>query len=384
MITVGAGPAGLAVAGALARHGIRPVLLEAGAAVGWAWRHHYPTLRLHTTRRDSSLPVWPMPGGGDLHPGRDEYADYLERYADRVDADVRLRCPVHRVRRHGDGWEAQTSRGVFRAPHLVMASGFNRVPVRPRLPGEDVFGGPILHSSQWPELEEPEELGGRRILVVGLGNTGADLVEALERRGARVAISLRGPVHLVPLRMGGLNWRTWYRLSPGLAFIAGRYGGPRVRRHAPRAAAAFWSVVSRLRFGDLEKRGLRLQRTDDLLAHWNARRAPVTAGPFLKAIRSGAVRVLPAVERFHPGEAELTGGARHPCDAVVLATGFRPALEDLLEPEALPPEGQWPPEGRPGPLPGLWFCGYLPELLRIRRTALRIARCVAADPAARG
>ncbi|HSL82775.1 MAG TPA: NAD(P)/FAD-dependent oxidoreductase [Thermoanaerobaculia bacterium] len=384
VVVVGAGPAGLAVAGALARRGVRATLLEAGEAPGASWRRHYPFLRLHTTRRDSSLPGRPMPGGGDRYPGRDEYARYLEDYARWLGADVRTGREVVGVRRRDGAWEVEARGGEepwpLRARHAVIAAGFNRRPVRPELPGEEAFGGPVLHSSRWHELGE---VAGRRVLVVGLGNTGADLVEELHRAGARVAVAVRGPVHLVPLEVAGINWRTWYRLVPGLAFAAGRLGGPPLRRLAPRAAAAFWCAIARARFGDLEGRGLRLQRAGELVAHWGARRPPLTSGPFVEAIRRGGVEVLPALAGLEPGAALLADGGRHPCDAVVLATGFRPALEELLPPEALPEPGGWPPDGRPGPLPGLWFCGYLPEVLRIRRSARRLARRVAADLAGR-
>ncbi|HVS63109.1 MAG TPA: NAD(P)/FAD-dependent oxidoreductase [Thermoanaerobaculia bacterium] len=385
VVVVGAGPAGLAVAGALACRGVPAILLEAGEAPGAAWRRHYPFLRLHTTRRDSSLPGRPMPGGGERYPGRDEYARYLEDYARWLGADVRPGREVLRVRRGDGAWEVEARGGdddprPLRARHVVIAAGFNRRPVRPELPGEEAFGGPVLHSSRWHELGD---VAGRRVLVAGLGNTGADLVEELHRTGGRVAVAVRGPVHLVPLEMAGVNWRIWYRLVPGLAFLAGRLGKPLLGRLAPRAAAAFWCAVARARFGDLEGRGLRLQRSEELVAHWRARRPPLTSGPFVEAIRRGAVEVLPALAGFEPGAALLADGGRHPCDAVVLATGFRPALEEILQSEALPEPGGWPPDGHPGPLPGLWFCGYLPELLRIRRSARRLARRVAADLARR-
>ena len=386
MIVVGAGPAGLAAASALARRGVRATVLEAGEAAGAAWRSHYPSLRLHTTRRDSSLPGWPLPRrgrggrGGERYPGRDEYAEYLEGVAARIDADFRFRCPVRRIARRGPGWEVEAGGGPFRARHVVVAAGFNRRPVRPDLPGEETFGGPVLHSSRWRELGD---LGGRRVLVAGLGNSGADMIEMACRAGARVAVATRGPVPLVPLEMWGINWRTWYRLVPGLAWIAARLGGPRLRRRAPLAAARLWCRVQRTRFGDLEELGLSQQGPAELVAHWMARRPPLTSGTFLDRIRAGQVPILPELVGFEPGAARLAGGHRHPCDTVVLATGFRPALEELLEPDALTGTGtgtgSWPPDGRPGALPGLWFCGYLPELLRIRRSARRIARHVAGD-----
>jgi putative flavoprotein involved in K+ transport len=388
VVVVGAGPAGLAVAGALARRGVTATVLEAGDAVAAGWRRHYPFLRLHNVRRDAALPELLLPREGDRYPSRDELAGYLDAYADRLrelGVEIRLGCPVSRVRRAGDGgdWEVETAGGPLRARHAVVAAGFARRPVTPELPGLDRFGGPVLHSSRWQELQAlfGEALAGRRVLVAGLGNSGADLVEELCRAGARVAVAVRGPVHLVPLELFGVNWRTWYRVLPGLAWAAGRLGGAPARRLAPPVAAAFWSAVQRARFGDLERRGLRLQRPSEILRHWHARRPPLTSGPFVERIRSGEAEVLPALAAFEPGAALLAGGGRHACDAVLLATGFRPALEELLPSEVVAALGgsplTWPPDGRPGPLPGLWFCGYQPELLRIRRSARRIARQLA-------
>jgi len=192
----------------------------------------------------------------------------------------------------------------------------------------------------------------------------------------------------VPMRILGVHWRTWYRLAPEAAYLLARLGLPTVRW-----AAALWAAVQRRWFGDLEDRGLRLQRGRELVAHWNAYRAPLTAGPFVDLVRRGEVAVLPALQALHPGEAETVDGGRHACEAVVLATGYRPALEELLELAVLhelgietSTSGAVPaaplarlPDGRPGPLPGLWFCGYLPELVRIGHAARRVARCVAAE-----
>jgi putative flavoprotein involved in K+ transport len=392
VVVVGAGPAGLAVAGALARRGVTATVLEAGDAVASAWRRHYPFLRLHNVRRDAALPELPLPRESALYPSRDDLTGYLDAYADRLrglGVEIRLRCPVSRVRRgdsgNGAAWEVETPDGPLRARHAVIAAGFNRRPVTPELPGREAFGGPILHSSRWPELTEllGGGIGGRRVLVVGLGNSGADLVEELCRAGAEVSVAVRGPILLAPMELLGANWRTWYRVLPEAALSVGRLGGTPGRRLGLALAAAFWSAVQRARFGDLVERGLALQRRAEIVRHWSALRPPLTSGPFVERIRSGAAEVLPALEGFEPGAAILAGGGRHPCDAVLLATGFRPALEELLDPDVLAALGEppvtWPPDGRPGPLPGLWFCGYLPELLRIRRSARSIARHIARE-----
>lgn len=414
VVVVGAGPAGLAVTAELARRGVEVVVLEAGRQPGTAWRRHAPWLRLHTTRRDSSLPGLPMPEGEE-YPGRDEYADYLRRYAEGLDADLRFGRPVGSVSPlPSGGWRIEIGDGgaaggaeALRARHLVLAVGFNRRPVRPGLPGEEDFGGPVAHASRWRRVVRqlggeipaasraagaaaspsgslrghPRGLAGRRVLVAGLGNSGADLVAALAAGGAEVAVSVRGPVHLVPLELAGVNWRTWYRLVPGALFALGRLGGTRGRRWAARGAAAFWCRVAGHAFGDLEERGLALQRPDELVAHWRAARPPLTGGPFVGLLRRGELAVLPELVGLAPGRACLAGGADYRCDAVLLATGYRPALEDLVPAELLTPSGGAAPLVDPLPEapPGLWLCGFPPELVRIRRRARRIARSIAAD-----
>ena len=406
VIVVGAGPAGLAVAAELARRGVVATLLEAGDRAGSAWRRHDPWLRLHTTRRDSALPGLPLPASAGRYPTRDEFADYLERYAAALEGELCLGRTVRHVAPDGArGWRLVVEGGndgvgenkgeaeEMAARHVVVAAGFNRRAVRPRLPGEDRFAGPVAHASRWRAVVgelggevdtagHPRGLAGRRLLVAGLGNTGADLVAALVAAGAEVAVAVRGPVHLVPLEILGVSWRTWYRLAPGALSALGRLGGGRGRRVAARAAAAAWCRLARRRFGDLEGHGLALQRPDQLVAHWAAARPPLTEGPFVDLIRRREVPVLPELVGFAPGVARLAGGGgqrgdvEHRCDAVLLATGFRPALDELL-PASLRP---WPPfDGRPGRLPGLWLCGYQPELLRIRRAARRVARGIAAD-----
>ena len=391
VVVVGAGPAGLSVAAELAKRGIRATVLEAGPEPGWSWRGHYPWLRLHTTRRDSSLPGRSMPRGDGGYPSRSAFADYLAEYADGLDADLRLSTPVTRLERDPEGlWTIVPEDGTeLRARHLVLATGWNRRPVRPPIPGERTFEGTVVHSTDWrtlvqrlggdvdPGTGEPRGLAGRRILVVGLGNTGADLAEAFHAAGARVAVAVRSPIHLVPMELLGLNWRTWYRLLPGAAFAVGGLGGPLGRRLAARAAAGFWSLLQRMRFGDLERRGLPLQRTEQILDHWRQRRPPLTAGAFVDLLRMGEIAALPALEALESETARLAGGRSHRCEGVILATGFRPAWDELLAP---PPGARTEladayvgAEGRQL-RPGLWLCGSLPEVLRIRRSARRIAR----------
>lgn len=103
-IVIGAGPGGLAAAAALRQRGLRPLVLERGEQLGTSWRNHYDRLRLHTTRRLSSLPGLAIPRAYGRWVGRDDVVRYLERYAEHHDLDIATGIEVTRVERSDSGW----------------------------------------------------------------------------------------------------------------------------------------------------------------------------------------------------------------------------------------------------------------------------------------
>jgi len=154
-LVVGAGPAGLAVGQALRERGLRCLILERGHTVAPAWHRHYERLHLHTSKRFSSLPGMPFPDHVPTYPSRRQVIEYLQAYAERFDLSPRFGVTV------------------------VLATGLNTVPA--------------LHSSRYVN---GARWAGRRALVVGAGNSGAEIALDLAEHGARAELSVRGRLHV--------------------------------------------------------------------------------------------------------------------------------------------------------------------------------------------
>jgi putative flavoprotein involved in K+ transport len=168
-VVVGAGPAGLAAAAMLQREGIRTVVLER-ESVGSSWRNHYDRLHLHTVRWLSELPGLPIDRREGRWVSRDGVVRYLEGYARHHGLDIRTGVEVRGLDRGEGSWRVETSRGMYLARMVVVATGFNNEPFVPRIPGIESFTGELVHSADY---RNAEPYRGKDALVVGTGNSGA-------------------------------------------------------------------------------------------------------------------------------------------------------------------------------------------------------------------
>ncbi|MEJ2119392.1 MAG: NAD(P)/FAD-dependent oxidoreductase [Alphaproteobacteria bacterium] len=171
-VVIGAGPAGLACAAMMKSAGLAPVVLERASAVGAAWRRHYDRLHLHTDRGHSGLPGFSMPREYPKFPSREQVVAYLEAYARHFGITPRLDTTAKRIVANGGGWRVETSGDAIKAPAVIIATGTAGWPVRPRWPGAESFRGTLIHSS---EYRNPAPYAGRRVLVVGFGNSGGEI-----------------------------------------------------------------------------------------------------------------------------------------------------------------------------------------------------------------
>src|SRR4051794_20050100 len=200
VLVVGAGPAGLAVAACLRTRGVEPLVVDRGAAVGESWRRRYERLHLHTPRVQSALPGLRIPRSSGRWVSKDDVADYLRRYAAHHGIEPRFGTEVQRLERSEGMWAALTSDGKVTARQVVVATGYNSTPVEPSWPGTGSFPGEVLHASRY---STPEPYRGRDVLVVGPGNTGAEISADLAESGAgRVWLSVRTPPNVVPRSLG--------------------------------------------------------------------------------------------------------------------------------------------------------------------------------------
>jgi len=205
-IVVGAGPAGLACAASMKQLGLGVTILEKTATVGPVWRRHYDRLHLHTDRGHSALPGLPMPRSYPRYPSRAQVVEYLERYAAHFDLHPVFDCAVDAIRRDGARWHAVAGPRTFSAPVVVIATGWADFPYRPQWPGADAFQGTVLHSSAY---RNPAPYAGQRVLVVGFGNSGAEIALDLAEAAVDVTLAVRGPVQILPRDLLGIPILTW-------------------------------------------------------------------------------------------------------------------------------------------------------------------------------
>jgi len=349
VVIAGAGPAGLAAAAELSRRGHECLVLERGAAVGTSWRNHYEGLHLHTASFLSALPGLRFPRREGLWVARPALVGYLEEYARHHRLLVRCHAEVARVERDGAGWSVVTAAGeLLPAGAVVMATGQNRVPHVPDLPGLERFGSRVRHSSEY-RCAAP--YAGRRVLVVGSGNSGAEIAAQIAGAGAeRVWMAVRTPPSILP-KLG------WPLPNPALGIAA---------RHLPPALVDVVArTLQRIALGDLGGHGLPPPAPGTYRRVLRGEAIPVVDVGIAAAVRSGSVVVVPPPARFEPSAVVLADGRRLEADDVVLATGFRPGLEPLVGHLGVLDGGGRPVVDRwleAVAAPGLHFIGYTSPL----------------------
>ena len=304
VVIVGGGQAGLAAAHAALRIGLRPVVLEATGRTAGSWPCYYDSLTLFSQARYCALPGMPFPGDPDRYPHRDEVVAYLERYGAELaarGARIRTAARVTEVTAGGGGFTVRLADGeTLETPRLIAATGSFGRPYRPALPGEEGFTGRILHAA---EYRAPEPFAGRRVIVVGAGNSAVQIACELAEH-ATVTIASRTPIRFVPQRPLGRDLHFWFRLT-GFDRL------PLPRAERPPAQPV------------------------------------VDTGRYRRALRSGRPERRPMFTRLDGDRVEWPDGRREPVDVVLLATGYRPSVGYLA------PLGALTGDGRPRQFRGL-------------------------------
>lgn len=366
---IGGGPGGLAVAYALRAQGVRAVVLERADRVGASWRRHYDRLHLHTTRRLSSLPGLPMPRSFGRWVSRDDVVRYLDKYAEHHELEVVTGVEVSRVERTADGtgWLLHATGGrELTGSAVVVATGHNHTPRIPDWPGRDTYSGELLHAA---EYRNAAPYAGRDVLVVGVGNTGAEIaVDLIEGGASRVRLSVRTAPHIV--RRSTAGW-------------AAQFTGIVVRRLPVRLVDRLAGPMAKLSVPDLSAHGLPRPDTG-LYSRVNDGSIPVQDVGLIDAVRKGRVEIVAAVESFEDGKVTLADGERLGPDAVIAATGYVRGLDGLVgHLGVLDAHGRPAVHGPHAPknAPGLYFTGFTNPISGMFRElaidAVRIAKAVA-------
>ncbi|WP_305783091.1 flavin-containing monooxygenase [Symbioplanes lichenis] len=367
VIVLGAGAAGLAVAAQLKSRGVEPVVLERGPGVASSWRGRYDRLKLHTTRRLSGLPGFPIPRAYGRWVRRDDLVRYLEAYADRFGLDVRTGTTVTGVKAGADGWILRLLDGSEQAARtLVVATGYLHTPVVPPWPGREQWTGELTHSADY---RNAEPFRGKDVLVVGPGNSGAEIASDLAAGGAAaVSLAIRTPPQIVRRQTAG-----WPAQLSGV-LLGGWLPEPMFNAMA--------AAQSRAEIPDLRPYGIPRPATGLKTRLRTERYVPLQDVGIVRDVRAGRVRPVAAVERFTESSVLLADGTSVQPDAVIAATGYGTGLRDLFDDPALFDETGVPHvHGGAAARPGLYFVGYDVTLGgMLRQGALesrRVARAIA-------
>jgi putative flavoprotein involved in K+ transport len=361
---VGAGAAGLSAAAALKRAGIDATVLEQDARIGGTWSRRYDRLHLHTVRGFSGLAHFGIPRRYPAYLSRDQFVSYLREYADHFGLNVVTRCEVEKISRdhQSDKWKIVTATGdTWMCNAVVIASGQYRIPIQPEWPGAEIYGGELSHSASY---SNPTPFIGKRVLVVGPGNSGAEIATDIAENGGKfVALAIRTPPAIVPRDPFGMPvQRTGIMLSVLPARIADRIG----------------RLTSRLVLGDLTAYKI----PAPAWGPFSARRIPLIDVGFVSAVKRGLVQIRPAVVRLTERGAVFADGSSEPFDAIIAATGFATGLGNLLDVDGVLNESEEPvaASGAPTARPGLFFIGFVHSLrgnlFEAKRASRRLARSV--------
>ncbi len=319
-IVIGGGQTGLTVGYELEQRGVDFVILDANDRVGDAWRKRWDSLLLFTPARYNGLPGMPFPAKGDTFVTKDELATYLETYAEANDLPIRSRTRVTRVSHDGDSFVVEAGGKELRSANVVIAMANYQVPHVPDFAPDldpDILQ---MHSAQYVR---PSQLADGPVLVVGLGNSGADIGLELANDRETYVAGTPGPV--IPFRIEPwLGRNVGVRLVRFVAVKVLNTGTPIGRRARPKMMRHTGGPIVRVKPRDL--------------------------------VEAGAHRVG-RVTGIRDGRPVLADGTALDVANVVWCTGFRPGF-DWIDLPVFDNEGRPVHErGIVASQPGLYFCG---------------------------
>lgn len=316
VVVIGAGPAGLAVGACLRKAGLDFVILEKTRQIGSSWRRRYERLHLHTVKRFSALPYVPFPASYPRYVPRNLLLDYLERYAATFDLKPRFGETVRAVRRIGREWSIEATSTSIRSRHVVIASGLNADPVMPSVPGIEKYSGKVIHSIDYVNAKP---FAGQSVLVIGMGNTGAEIALDLCNGGSTTSIALRKGVHVAPRDLFGIPIQI-------VAILATRVLPMKVND-------ALFPPILDMALGHPAKYGIKRPKQGILQQIATSGKIPVLDVGTIQKISEGAIKITPGISAATKDGVVFSDGSQGKFDAIIFATGFRPTHPTYLEAE---------------------------------------------------
>ncbi|KAM7258898.1 hypothetical protein ACFE04_014639 [Oxalis oulophora] len=324
-IIVGAGPSGLAVAAGLKNQGAPFIILERANCIASLWQNRtYDRLKLHLPKKFCQLPNFPFPENFPEYPTKFQFISYLESYANHFGIVPQFNETVQSSKydKTFGLWRVKTVSDCGEVEYIcrwiVVATGENAEKVVPEIDGLEGFEGQVAHAC---EYKSGEIYRGKRVLVVGCGNSGMEVSLDLCNHNARPSMVVRSSVHVLPREVFGksifelavmlMKWLPLWLVDMILLILA-------------------WLLL-----GNTKRYGLKRPPIGPLELKNTAGKTPVLDIGALEKIRSKQIEVVPGIKRFYERKVELNNGQVLEIDSVILATGYRSNVPSWLKDDEL-------------------------------------------------
>lgn len=313
-LIIGGGQSGLAVGYFLKRHKIEYTILDSEKESGGAWQHGWDSLRLFSPVEWSSLPGWRMPSSDETYPSRNHAIHYLSEYEKKYHIPVERPVKVRSIKKTNEGFITYTDKGNWESQVVVSATGKWSHPFIPVYPGKELYRGQQIHSAYY---KNPDSFRGQHVLIVGGGNSGAQILAEISK----------------------VAQTTWVTLEPPL-FLPDEVDG----RVLFERATQRWKALQEGRTIEIPKGGL-----GDI----------VMLPPVKEARTRNVLNSVRPFKQFSEDGVIWQDGTYSQVDSVIWCTGFSPALEHLRELNVIETDGMVKVNGtRSLKEPRLWLVGY--------------------------
>ncbi|HMV41631.1 MAG TPA: NAD(P)/FAD-dependent oxidoreductase [Leptospiraceae bacterium] len=341
-LIIGGGPSGLAIGAVLRNGGVSFSIIEKYDKVGHAWHNHYERVHLHTVKQLSSLPFMPYPSDYPRYVSRDLFTAYLDLYSKKFSLIPYFNQPAKSIRYENGYWYTETPDVMYKTKKVVVATGYNHSPHSPKWDGMENFQGKILHSK---EYLNGKPFTGKRVLIVGIGNTGGEIAIDLFESGAKVDICVRGPVRIVPREI----WGTPMQYS-ALLFS---YLPPKIGDYLSK-------TILGLILPDYSEYGLITPEYGTISQLKFQEKVPLIDVGTVSLIKQGFINVMPDIVRITKDSVVFKNDREEKYDVILLATGYRSGLDSILSnhPELLNEKGYPKIRGQESSMKGLYFLGF--------------------------
>ena len=342
-VIIGASIAGLASAAGLKSSGIDYLIIEKSNQVATPWRNHYKRLHLHTNKKLSNLPFKRFDSNVPTYPSREEVVAYLDNYKNDFDIKPIFNTEATSVSKEGDLWKVETSSGVFKSKNVIVATGPFGKPKEINFKGMESFSGDVTHSFGY---KTGKDYKGKKVLVVGFGNSACEIAIDLFEQGAKPSMSVRSAVNVLPRDILGVSV-----LQLGIL----------MSRLPARIVDQLNAPLIKLICGDITKLGLKKLPYGPVEQIEKHQSVPLLDIGTLKLIREGKIRIFDDIHSINGNTIQFDDDKKEDFDAIVAAIGYHKGVDksvfkidkDRIDDLALPINQQ-----KYFGKDGLYFCGF--------------------------